>query len=424
MAGEKKSQSLVFSILRMSVVPILLLGIVLTLYSYRSVRAGMVYEIKKNLSGLAHTLISYYNTVDAGDFSYDTGRLMKGETELTSDYRILDDIKSDTGAELTICIGATRRLTTVMDARGNRIVGTQVKDDVVEAVLNRGEEYFGENIMVGEEEYFAYYVPIIDNAGDVIGISFAGLPARSVNHSIRDMLQGNVIICIFIILLTGALSLIMSQRIVAAIRGIRKYLGGLARREFNQQMPEEVLLRRDELGEMGHYAVDVKKSLDDMISKDVMTGLLNRRAFRDQMVCRLSQDKLSIAMCDVDFFKKVNDQYGHDVGDTVLIYVAHALRDIVGERGIVSRWGGEEFLVEFDGTGEELVKRFENLRRELQVKKFRAEEAIFQITMTFGVTDYEKSMKFDRNVKAADDLLYYGKNHGRDQIVTEQKIQK
>ena len=129
-------------------------------------------------------------------------------------------------------------------------------------------------------------------------------------------------------------------------------------------------------------------------------------------------------MCDVDFFKKVNDQYGHDVGDTVLIYVAHALRDIVGERGIVSRWGGEEFLVEFDGTGEELVERFENLRRELQVKKFRAEEAIFQITMTFGVTDYEKSMKFDRNVKAADDLLYYGKNHGRDQIVTEQKIQK
>ena len=88
MKSEKKKQSLVFSILKLSVIPILVLGLILTVYSRNSVREGMVFETKKCLSGIAHNLISSYNMIDAGDFSYVDGKVMKGETDLTSDYRL------------------------------------------------------------------------------------------------------------------------------------------------------------------------------------------------------------------------------------------------------------------------------------------------------------------------------------------------
>ena len=112
MSHERKKKSLIVSIMGMSVIPILLLGIVLTVYSQASVREGMVFEIRHCLSGIAHNLISTYNMLDAGDYSYENGVLKKGETELTSDYRILDDLKMDTGADVTIAMGETRCLTT------------------------------------------------------------------------------------------------------------------------------------------------------------------------------------------------------------------------------------------------------------------------------------------------------------------------
>ena len=70
----------------------------------RDVYQRQVFEIEKSLSGIAHNLISIYNVLDAGDFSQKDDRVYKGETEITSDYRILDDIKNDTGADVTVFV--------------------------------------------------------------------------------------------------------------------------------------------------------------------------------------------------------------------------------------------------------------------------------------------------------------------------------
>lgn len=85
--ARKKRKSLIFTIMRMSVIPIAILGVVMTFYSQNSVHEGMVFEIEKSLSGIAHNLISIYNVLDAGDFSQKDDRVYKGETEITSDYR-------------------------------------------------------------------------------------------------------------------------------------------------------------------------------------------------------------------------------------------------------------------------------------------------------------------------------------------------
>ncbi|MCH5251445.1 MAG: diguanylate cyclase [Lachnospiraceae bacterium] len=420
MAKEKKRRSLIFSIMRMSVIPILILGIVLTVYSQNSVREGMSFEVEKKLAGIAHNLISVYNMIDGGEFYEEDGKLMKGETELTSDYRILDDIKSDTGVDVTIFFGKERRLTTLMDNGGNRMTGTVAADKVVEIVLGDGEEYFSENVDVNGEDYFGYYVPIRNDKNEVVGISFAGAPVESVRDSMQYMVQGNILICIFVILLAGAICHILSRRMVEAIQHIKNFLAGLAKGNFSQKMSRGVLERRDELADIGEYVEDVSQSLSDLVSKDPLTDLLNRRAFLQEVKGRKNPENIVVAMCDIDYFKKVNDSYGHEKGDEVLKCVADVLKDTVSETGFVSRWGGEEFLIGFDGSVEELKDRLEKAREAILGKQFECGGDSFHISITAGVTCGRHGETFDHTICRADDLLYEGKEKGRNQIVSEE----
>lgn len=138
--ARSKKRSLIFSIMRMSVLPIAILGIIMTAYGHNSVKEGMIFEIQKSLSGIAHNLISIYNVMDAGDFSAKDGKVRKGETELTADYRLLDDVKNDTGADVTIFVGNERCLTTLVDKDGKRLIGSKVSKEVEDVVFGEGEE--------------------------------------------------------------------------------------------------------------------------------------------------------------------------------------------------------------------------------------------------------------------------------------------
>ena len=125
---------------------------------------------------------------------------------------------------------------------------------------------------------------------------------------------------------------------------------------------------------------------------------------------------------DIDFFKKVNDTYGHEVGDKVLVAVAKALKNSMTGSGFVARWGGEEFLIVFDETEyDEGLKKLQvcmdNVRK-LQIADERLEMPI-QVTMTFGITAGGAEDDMDNLLRIADERLYEGKTGGRNRIVGE-----
>ncbi|MBO5488533.1 MAG: diguanylate cyclase [Eubacterium sp.] len=419
---NKRRRSLAITIVELSVIPILLLGLVLTIYSRESVKDAMVFEVKKNLSGIAHNIISSYNMLDAGDFAVVDDKIMKGETEFTSDYRLLDDVKNDTGADVSICIGDQRCLTTVVDENGERLTGTKVSDEIRQIVLEEGEEYFSEHVKVGNAEYFGYYVPIRSLTDEVIGMSFAGKSVESVDLLMGFMLQGNVIICIFVVLLAGFICYLSSQKIVETVHHIKNFLARLAKGKFNQKMPDVVLNRRDELADMGEYAISVSHSLEEMITRDPLTKLLNRRACMTSVEECWENGGLSVVMADIDYFKKVNDTYGHDKGDEVLCYVASVLEEELKEKGIIARWGGEEFLMVYRGNDEEAYEEMKKISEKIFAKVFYGKENEFHISMTFGIARQQKNENFEETAKRADELLYYGKEHGRNQIVLEDTV--
>lgn len=423
MTKEKKQHRLVYTIMRLTVLPVTILGIVLTVYSQNSVREGMIFEVEKSLSGIAHNLISVYNMLDSGDFSYQDGKVMKGETDFTADYRLLDDMKNDTGADVTIFINDIRHLTTLVGEGGKRLTGTKASDVVRQIVLKEGKEYFSQNVDVTGANYFGYYVPIRNDAGQVIGISFAGKSAESINTSMKFMIQGNLIICLFVTLLAGFLCHLSAHRMVHTIREIKNFLAHLAQGNFSQKIPEQVLNQKDELGDMGKYAMTVSQSLEEMVLRDPMTKLMNRRAGRIQLEKRIGEQYFTIVMGDIDFFKSVNDSYGHEKGDEVLCYIADELNKMMSDIGFAVRWGGEEFLLGFDGKSILMKELLLQFRDKILAKKFYFQENEFSVSMTFGVVQHRGGEDFEKTIQRADKLLYYGKEHGRDQIVLEEDIQ-
>ncbi|MBU1568715.1 MAG: diguanylate cyclase [Proteobacteria bacterium] len=158
-------------------------------------------------------------------------------------------------------------------------------------------------------------------------------------------------------------------------------------------------------------------------NRDFLTGLYSRRYFFDAgsellRRCRESGERLACIMLDIDFFKKVNDTFGHDVGDLVIKNMARMLREDSGNRDIVARIGGEEFcILSPGGTKREVVARFEKLRRKIKetpATKLQDKRPLF-ISTSIGICS-EIGDSLERMMKIADECLYKAKEGGRNRV--------
>lgn len=166
--------------------------------------------------------------------------------------------------------------------------------------------------------------------------------------------------------------------------------------------------------------VNYNKKIKEMASRDPLTGLRNRRSMVEKMNEQLMGDPvaLCIAIGDIDFFKKINDTYGHEAGDEVLKKVAQTLTGFMSGKGYVARWGGEEFLFLFrENNGDEVFVELEQLRRKIEKMVVPYKEHEICLRMTFGMQEYDNNKPLDANISAADEKLYYGKMNGRNKVV-------
>ncbi len=157
---------------------------------------------------------------------------------------------------------------------------------------------------------------------------------------------------------------------------------------------------------------------------DPLTELSNRRSFSTdalrffQLAIR-HQNKLSCAMLDIDFFKKVNDTYGHDFGDKVLIAVAKTCKKQLRNTDLLARFGGEEFCFLFPETdlnGAALIA--ERIRHAISNLEFDSKKKRFSVTVSIGLSELmDSSDNVERMLKRSDDSLYKAKESGRNRVV-------
>ncbi|MBU2279395.1 MAG: GGDEF domain-containing protein, partial [Gammaproteobacteria bacterium] len=157
---------------------------------------------------------------------------------------------------------------------------------------------------------------------------------------------------------------------------------------------------------------------------DFLTKLPNRLAFTEhyQMIQRQRSrnfEPLTLAMIDIDYFKKINDSYGHEAGDAVLAAIASTLQQRLRQQDILARFGGEEFVLLLPDTSDTgAVIICEMLRLALQQHQINYQQQQISVTATFGVVELDlqnQDLSYWQN--AADEALYYGKAQGRNQVV-------
>ena len=160
-----------------------------------------------------------------------------------------------------------------------------------------------------------------------------------------------------------------------------------------------------------------------MASIDALTGLYNRRHMNEHLkemaqAAIRNNKSFTIAIADVDLFKSVNDTYGHDTGDYVLTTIAQMFTEFMETRGTIARWGGEEFLFVFDSDNTNIVYAdLEQLRKKIASFPFAFKEHKFNVSMTFGMEEFDEHIGVETTISRADNKLYQGKENGRNQVV-------
>lgn len=176
----------------------------------------------------------------------------------------------------------------------------------------------------------------------------------------------------------------------------------------NGQIVQYTALRED---------ITHKKQLEDFAIKDPLTGLYNRRYIEEtlinaQKIYNRHQEPFSLVLIDIDFFKNINDTYGHQIGDIVLKEFSRILLQNTRESDKVGRWGGEEFMIYMPkSTLEHAQNLAENIRKKIDEHKINE---IKHLTASLGVAQYQKSL--DITIKNADEALYRAKELGRNQV--------
>jgi len=167
------------------------------------------------------------------------------------------------------------------------------------------------------------------------------------------------------------------------------------------------------------------KKLQMQATTDTLTGLANRRKITELLkeeIKKLEEDNnnnFNIIMLDIDFFKKVNDNYGHPMGDEVIKKVSNHMQDKVGSEGVVGRFGGEEFLtILYNNNIQEAALLANQIRSDIESKKIEFEGKQISVTVSMGIACSAETGVYQELLNKADERLYKAKESGRNQVIT------
>ena len=253
-------------LLVMILLPVLLLSIILTYLAATNIQTGMQDEALHGLRGAAVALQHIYDEVDSGQWTQDaSGNVKKGDLAITGNYQIVDKLKEDAEYEFTVFYGDTRVTTSLKDHKtGERLVGTKAGEKVIETVLKNGDEYSDTAVIINEESYYAYYVPIVQG-NQVVGMVFAGIPSTDINNYIQSKVTMIAVISMVMMVILLAVGIVFALRLSGALKDAKNVIGQIGNGDLNIKVSEKAKNRNDEIGAMTKELEGLVEKLTEII---------------------------------------------------------------------------------------------------------------------------------------------------------------
>lgn len=416
---DGSEQKIRHQLLIVVLVPIILLGILINFIGGLLISGFYSENIYNQLKISTDVLLSGMELMENGDYNYENGILKKGSTDIIGSDMFYN-IKQKDGIDTTVFWGDTRVLTTLQDGNGNYYVSTKADSEIVRQVLECGNDYYLKSITINDTPYVGYYRPLSDSTGAIVGMIFAGKEKRSYYQEVGLIHFWFLVFSALAV--TGAAWVCLSycHKLERDIESLGRFLSEIEKGNLDPVLDEKLTSRKDEIGEIGKRVSAMRDQLKRLVEIDPLTSLNNRRSGMKRLQkLHESGADYTIVMCDIDFFKKINDNYGHSAGDEVLTQVSSLMLKSVKNCGFANRWGGEEFLLVYEMSTDKAVQKTAELREKIISQSFVFGESDVSVTMTFGISKGDTSAAIEDNIKIADERLYCGKRNGRNKIVFE-----
>jgi diguanylate cyclase (GGDEF)-like protein len=220
----------------------------------------------------------------------------------------------------------------------------------------------------------------------------------------------------------------LSDSFTAPLRRLAQAATEVSRGNYDVHLP---LNRQDELGDvaqafntMAQHLKENFAKVSDMANRDGLTGLYNARFFQEALTRELERTKrtgrpLSLLIFDADWFKRINDHYGHPVGDQVLQHISRIARSVLRGYDTLARYGGEEFIAMLTETsGPQSLLLGERLRKIVEQRPYVTDDGeVIKVTISIGVAGAHAPFEKKDLISQADQALYQAKEHGRNRVV-------
>lgn len=246
MINKKKGLNLMMKILIVALIP-LVLFVVMAGFSIRAVGVDVSEKVVQHeLNATVYGIQDVLNVLDAGEYSIQDGDLYKGECNISECQDFLDNYKSNAEVDVTVFYGKTRYATSIKDASGNRVIGTDISDDLYQQIVTAGN-HFTSDLVIEGMPYFGYYEVIGEYEGNKI-LVFTGMPSESVRQIYEKLMRSNIIFMVIIAIVACALIAAVMIAIVKAMTSVIHNLDDVADGNLSNAVSNRLVSRSDEIG--------------------------------------------------------------------------------------------------------------------------------------------------------------------------------
>ncbi len=201
-----------------------------------------------------------------GTYMYTNGKFYKGKRNISDNTQFFDNFSHEVDLQVTVFYDNVRVATSLVDAQGNRLVGTEADPAIYDLVVKQGQDYYSDHVEISGKTYYAMYCPLYQyNSDEIIGMTFVGLEKSNINaiYSSNFMKSAGILIAIFAI---GIVATTVSVSVVIkAIKGVIVQLNQVADGELNVKVQGKLLGRADEIGDIAHSVEKLVHSLSDIV---------------------------------------------------------------------------------------------------------------------------------------------------------------
>lgn len=272
MKTKKKKAGIKLSLILLSFVSVLVANTVMIELSSITLKKSLNDQALNGLSMLAEAVRAGYDNME-GQYALDeNGQLWKGDVNLSEQVALIDNYVKNSEADVTVCYGKTRILTTLVDtSTKQRIIGTDIADEVWKTV-SKGETYTVKSIPINGEDYIACYIPLRDSDSSVIGAVFAGKPRADIRSDINKM-NGRVSgVGVMLLIIFGVSGFVVSSRIAGRLTKATEALQHLAEGKLDTRVAEDVMKHDDEIGDIGRATTELIRRLREIVEKLLKTS--------------------------------------------------------------------------------------------------------------------------------------------------------